>query len=399
MPGALGAGRPPRLTARVTAGSLGAVAIRETFPENRRMAEQWFVGKGGARSGPFSWELLREMAAGGRLAPTDLVWREGMAGWVPASSVAQLFAPRPQPVAAVPDSANPYAAPVERWDAGVVAQVVPGIGRSYPPYSFSTALDLAFKTFKSEWGLVVVIGLIWLGVNILVGVPQYIIQFVGQASGDPDVVVATGLGSTCLGYILNILVGGPMFAGVIVAGANAVGGGGKAADTFLGFKRYGRVLVANILVMLVWLGIGLVAAVPMVILAMIGGAVGAANGNAEAMVALFVIIGVVLMLLLFLAGMALVGARVFFAPAIVADPALGSLGVMDAVRLNWSRTSPGRGFSLLGLALLVGLLAGLSAACFCIPYILVGLPIIACTLGAAHTLLFRSNAAPTPRVV
>lgn len=362
------------------------------------MAEEWYVGKGGARSGPYSRERLGQMAASGELSPTDLVWREGMGGWAPASSIPELFAARPRPAVAPSDAGNPYAAPVESWSPAAAGAVIPGAGRTYPPYSFSTALDLAFKTFKAEWGLVVVMGLIWLGVNILVGVPQYIIQFVGQASGDPDVVVTTGLGSTCLGYILNILVGGPMFAGIIVAGANAVGGGGKAADTFLGFKRYGRVLVANILVMLVSLGIGLVAAVPMVILAMIGGAVGAANGNSEAMVALFVIIGVVLMLLLFVVGMGLVGARVFFAPAIVADPALGSLGVMEAFRLNWSRTSPGKGFSLLGLGLVVGLLAALSFILLCVPYILVGLPVVVATLGAAHTLLFRSGTAPAPRV-
>lgn len=51
----------------------------------------YFVGKNGQQTGPFSVEQLREMAASGQLNGTDLVWREGMAEWQPASTLPGVF--------------------------------------------------------------------------------------------------------------------------------------------------------------------------------------------------------------------------------------------------------------------------------------------------------------------
>jgi membrane protease subunit (stomatin/prohibitin family) len=67
--------------------------------------EQWFVGVGGERQGPFG---LTELAS--RLTPTTLVWRAGMPQWVPAQQVpelAQLLASIPPPLP--PTSGEPAA--------------------------------------------------------------------------------------------------------------------------------------------------------------------------------------------------------------------------------------------------------------------------------------------------
>jgi len=72
------------------------------------MADTWFVGRAGERSGPFTAQTLRDMAASGRLAPTDLVWQEGMANWVAAASIRGLFA---EQAPGMPPTVNPYAAP------------------------------------------------------------------------------------------------------------------------------------------------------------------------------------------------------------------------------------------------------------------------------------------------
>ncbi|MGQ0847067.1 MAG: SPFH domain-containing protein [Sporichthyaceae bacterium] len=45
---------------------------------------------GGQATGPFNLDQLRGAAASGQLTPATLVWTTGMAGWAPASSVAQL---------------------------------------------------------------------------------------------------------------------------------------------------------------------------------------------------------------------------------------------------------------------------------------------------------------------
>ena len=57
------------------------------------MADQWYYASGGNRLGPVPFAQLRQLAAGGRLQPTDLVWQAGTPNWVPASSVASLFPP------------------------------------------------------------------------------------------------------------------------------------------------------------------------------------------------------------------------------------------------------------------------------------------------------------------
>jgi hypothetical protein len=51
----------------------------------------YHVGRNGQQTGPFSIEQLKTMAANGELLPTDLVWKEGMAGWEPASTLPGVF--------------------------------------------------------------------------------------------------------------------------------------------------------------------------------------------------------------------------------------------------------------------------------------------------------------------
>ncbi|MCP5108510.1 MAG: SPFH domain-containing protein [bacterium] len=61
-------------------------------------AVQFFVAMGGAQSGPFNVDVLRQMVVQQTLTPETLVWRQGMAAWTKASQVpelAGLFAPPP----------------------------------------------------------------------------------------------------------------------------------------------------------------------------------------------------------------------------------------------------------------------------------------------------------------
>jgi DNA-directed RNA polymerase subunit RPC12/RpoP len=52
---------------------------------------QWMYYVGGQQLGPVTSAQLKQLAATGRLAPSDRVWREGMTKWVPASMVKGLF--------------------------------------------------------------------------------------------------------------------------------------------------------------------------------------------------------------------------------------------------------------------------------------------------------------------
>ena len=64
----------------------------------------YYTGKGGKQGGPYDESEIRRQLAQGELSPTDLCWREGMAGWQPVASVfgaAATDAP-PLPLAATP---------------------------------------------------------------------------------------------------------------------------------------------------------------------------------------------------------------------------------------------------------------------------------------------------------
>lgn len=64
-------------------------------------AVQWFAGLGGQQAGPFDAAALQAHVAAGRLTRETLVWKNGMANWVPAGQVpelASLFGQVPPPL-------------------------------------------------------------------------------------------------------------------------------------------------------------------------------------------------------------------------------------------------------------------------------------------------------------
>lgn len=61
------------------------------------METRWYFLEKGQQRGPLSSDELANLTASGRLRPSDLVWREGMAQWVAASSVTGLFSTGPAP--------------------------------------------------------------------------------------------------------------------------------------------------------------------------------------------------------------------------------------------------------------------------------------------------------------
>jgi len=69
----------------------------------------WHYTKDGQQHGPVNSGEMRRLAAAGELLPTDLVWKEGMAQWAPASQLKGLFGPAAAPAA--PASPAPEAAP------------------------------------------------------------------------------------------------------------------------------------------------------------------------------------------------------------------------------------------------------------------------------------------------
>src|SRR5690349_25171905 len=100
----------------------------------------WYYAQDDEQKGPISGTDLRQLASSGKLSAEDLVWKEGMAEWVPAQKVKGLFLesknaskPATKPAASAPAAgATAVAAPpVVASTTAVVAP--PAVERSVGP--------------------------------------------------------------------------------------------------------------------------------------------------------------------------------------------------------------------------------------------------------------------------
>jgi uncharacterized RDD family membrane protein YckC len=83
----------------------------------------WYYAQGGQRQGPVEEVEIRRLIAAGQLGRADLVWRTGLAEWIPAGEAAELTSsfqpvwapppspPPPPPPAPAPAQFSPYAPP------------------------------------------------------------------------------------------------------------------------------------------------------------------------------------------------------------------------------------------------------------------------------------------------
>jgi hypothetical protein len=70
--------------------------------------QTWYYHHAGTQNGPVTLDELQRLAASGGLDPEDLVWQQGMPGWVPASTVEGLLPKaEPAPPPAAPAAPTP----------------------------------------------------------------------------------------------------------------------------------------------------------------------------------------------------------------------------------------------------------------------------------------------------
>lgn len=86
------------------------------------MSEQWYYGQNGVQKGPVSLEAMQELVRSGQLRPDDLVWKEGMANWAPANTLAELStapaAVPPPPPTQTASQYPPYTPPQQPMPPG-----------------------------------------------------------------------------------------------------------------------------------------------------------------------------------------------------------------------------------------------------------------------------------------
>ncbi len=151
----------------------------------------WYYARDGRQHGPHTDEELRRFIAEGRLASTELIWKAGLPGWVPAHSVF----PPPVPAAGAPPppppggwspqpqlAASPYATP--QYGQGPYAQAQRkqriafillgiflgafGVHNFYAGYTGRALAQLLITVLVSWWLIFPLIGVwIWVIVEVI----------------------------------------------------------------------------------------------------------------------------------------------------------------------------------------------------------------------------------------
>src|SRR5581483_6489841 len=181
----------------------GSRGSKPFFPLRGIMAQNdWYYAQQGQQKGPVSFDQLGQLARGGQLSPSDLIWREGMPNWQPASQMAGLFDAATQaptyavaPAAATVNYASPAPA-YARPGAGAAAPI--GYYAQQPGAVEYAGFWMRFAAFIIDWIIMVV------GGAIVGGCIGGIAGASGTLPGKPgwDVVAAViRIASTAMGWI------------------------------------------------------------------------------------------------------------------------------------------------------------------------------------------------------
>lgn len=121
------------------------------------MASEWYYSRDGEDHGPVSSVELKSLATKGVLRRTDLLWKEGMAEWKPASDFPRLF-PDEQAASVIldpeePADENPFAS--LNFDVGRVGKKAPAAKKSANAKGSlaSLKLDVATASKKATQGV------------------------------------------------------------------------------------------------------------------------------------------------------------------------------------------------------------------------------------------------------
>lgn len=159
------------------------------------MTAQWYVGRDGQQSGPFSVDQLREMRSRGELSPGDLVWKQGMAEWVDCTAVGEISGGG-RPARPAPRSAewNPYQSP--------------SIAADLAPAGFSPGDRVEYANYLPRVGAALLDGIF---VTLITIIPAFLLGLFASAGvgGEAGVAIAS-----LLGNLLGLVVGITYYVGL-----------------------------------------------------------------------------------------------------------------------------------------------------------------------------------------
>jgi MFS family permease len=351
--------------------------------------------------GPFNIRELEQMVQAQTLTPQTKVALVGSSAWIFAGddiALSILFRrpPSTPSMHAPPPTATPAAAHIPPT-APREAQF-PSAAVEIEDFTFGAAFERAWKSFQSQWSAWIVLTLVIAGLSIALALPQWFFGFMGavlENDGNKEAGLLASLTGGCIGLMLQIFIGLPLYAGIFYAAVQIHCGDAKLSNIFVGFRRYGTAVAAGLLFYVVAFAAALGAYLPAIVAGFIGGILASLVGaNEETSVAIGLVFAVIVAIAAIIAFVGLVFMRVLFAPTIAIDPAFGYPGVLASFRMSW-RLSAGLGFKMLGLSLVLALIAGASALLLCVGYVLIGIPLGSAGWGAMYLMIYRKHA---PRI-
>lgn len=170
------------------------------------MAEGWHYSVQGNRHGPVASAELKRLADSGQLSPADLVWKEGLASWVAASSVKGLFAgnatppplPPSGPSTTTANDLKPKAEAAVKATAEAAKAAVQSIRAAKPiagfhvqRAAFGAAAALGALATFMPWATVPIVGTIygtagdgW--ITLVLFIPAVVLAFLGDRKESVD---------------------------------------------------------------------------------------------------------------------------------------------------------------------------------------------------------------------
>lgn len=277
---------------------------------------------------------------------------------------------------------------------------------SYPAFAVTVASargndlkdapGLGWRLFIDRYGIVLGVAMIATIVSALPSIVTVPLQFSAEQFASRQdgsgLSLLMSLLANCITFTWSFLVATPVAIGGLWVLVRLHRGHHDAGlkDFVQPFRRYGAVLLGQLLLNACFLCLGLAGLLVAAIVAFSIGFVGkmvSFAGPGENVGGVIMFVGLVTGSILFMLVMLWGFARLIGSMILLVDDDVGPLGVVEALKRSWQVTS-GHGASLIVLFMACGVIVMLSVLLFCVGLFFLGIPLYMSIIAVAYALLF-----------
>ena len=242
-------------------------------------------------------------------------------------------------------------------------------------FTFDAAFAKGMALFKSRYGGLLAATLVFI---LVIGGVALVKSLVNTVLGvDPD-----HASPTATDHLIDIFISAPLTAGILLIALLHLRGESPAMGTlFAGFRRYWPLVGIGVLLMLIFVGPIVVAALFLGFGALLMPITSAA---APAITVTAILVGLVLICILIM-----LYTKLIFASLLCIDPRT-RLGVCDSIATSWRMTGPVF-WPLLGLIIVMGLILIGTIIVLVLPVFFVGIPLCLAITVSAYELIMSEQ--------